>query len=329
MDSLDVLRNRLSQENLLDETLKSALDEIQAELILADKIKASLNTRGTWMVYKHTAPDGKVYIGITSQSLQNRYLKNGTGYRNNKDLDDAIRMQGWENFKHEIMDANLTREEALEVEDTLIDQYNALSAQHGFNGRRNRRFKEKNSPNSSGNDTSIISSSERKFNTPKNEFEISKELIERFSIKTWKKHFFYLRDGKYVLDEDNNFLARELLETYGLNTKKHREIFKQIAILSRAEPNNELLNLLGETPAPIVEEVDSVTLFYRDCIEPAPPVQLYNGPLYSSYLSWCSQHDLSPITAINWFHRRFKKVSAKTYKSFRSDSTRGYNLKSI
>lgn len=283
------------------------------------------------MVYKHTAPDGRVYIGITSQSLQNRFLKNGTGYRQNKDLDNAIRMQGWENFKHEILDANLTREEALKIEDELMEQYDALS--HGFNGRRSHRdskSKKKQEACLNGASCGIPTTptTNQDISTPKNEIEVSQDLIQRFSIKAWKKQFFYLRDDKYIWDKDNNFLATELLVTYRLPTKKHREIFEQIAILSRVESNDEVLNLLAEDSTPLVEPEDSVTLFYRDCIELTPPVLLYNGPLYSDYLSWCSQHDLSPLKN-NWFHRRFKKVSTKIYKPFRSNSTRGYNLKSI
>lgn len=36
-----------------------------------------------WKVYKHVSPSNKVYIGITSKSLEERF-KNGYGYLNKK-----------------------------------------------------------------------------------------------------------------------------------------------------------------------------------------------------------------------------------------------------
>jgi len=36
-----------------------------------------------YIVYKHTAPNGKIYIGVTSQKANQRW-KNGFGYRPNK-----------------------------------------------------------------------------------------------------------------------------------------------------------------------------------------------------------------------------------------------------
>ena len=34
-----------------------------------------------FIVYKHTCPNGKVYIGITCQKPQNRWGKDGNGYK--------------------------------------------------------------------------------------------------------------------------------------------------------------------------------------------------------------------------------------------------------
>ena len=53
-----------------------------------------------YTVYKHTSPNGKVYIGITCKPTKARW-KNGKGYKNNDYFYNAILKYGWENFSHE------------------------------------------------------------------------------------------------------------------------------------------------------------------------------------------------------------------------------------
>lgn len=43
-----------------------------------------------FIIYKHTTPSNKVYIGITSQTKINRRWQNGYGYRSNKHFFNAI-----------------------------------------------------------------------------------------------------------------------------------------------------------------------------------------------------------------------------------------------
>ena len=63
-----------------------------------------------YTVYKHTAPNGKVYIGITSHSIEGRWRKDGSGYKLNNHFWNAIQKYGWNNFKHEILFENLMKE---------------------------------------------------------------------------------------------------------------------------------------------------------------------------------------------------------------------------
>lgn len=82
-------------------------------------------------VYKHTSPSGKVYIGITSQKPERRWRSDGSGYRHNKKMMNAIRKYGWSNFEHEILLEGLTEEEALKIEKELIQKYD--SYKNGYN----------------------------------------------------------------------------------------------------------------------------------------------------------------------------------------------------
>lgn len=85
----------------------------------------------TYTVYKHTAPSGKVYIGITSQKPKERW-QGGKNYKN-KYFQSAIKKYGWENIKHEILYSGLTKEEAEQKERELIAFYKSTDRQFGYN----------------------------------------------------------------------------------------------------------------------------------------------------------------------------------------------------
>ena len=85
-----------------------------------------------YFVYKHTCPNGKIYIGITSQRLKKRW-QNGRGYLNNDYFSKAIAKYGWENFEHEIIFNNLSKEEAEKEEIKLISMYKSNQRKYGYN----------------------------------------------------------------------------------------------------------------------------------------------------------------------------------------------------
>lgn len=88
---------------------------------------------GTWCVYKHTAPNSKVYIGITSKDPVRRWGVQGQGYKNNKHFWSAIQKHGWNNFTHEILIAGLSQEEACAKEIELINETKSYDHQFGYN----------------------------------------------------------------------------------------------------------------------------------------------------------------------------------------------------
>lgn len=85
-----------------------------------------------YCVYKHTCPNGKIYIGITSQKVERRW-NNGNGYKQNEYFTNAIRKYGWENIKHDILFTNLTKYQAEEKEIELISQYKSNQKEFGYN----------------------------------------------------------------------------------------------------------------------------------------------------------------------------------------------------
>ena len=85
-----------------------------------------------YTVYMHTAPSGKRYIGITCQTVEQRW-RNGKGYKTNQPFYNAIQKYGWNNIKHEIIEENLMHDEACELERKLIAKYDTTNKQKGYN----------------------------------------------------------------------------------------------------------------------------------------------------------------------------------------------------
>lgn len=75
-----------------------------------------------WIVYKHTSPSGKVYIGITSRGIK-RWSSKDHSYANNPYFKSAIKKYSWGKFKHEILYSNLNKISAVTIEVDLIFYY--------------------------------------------------------------------------------------------------------------------------------------------------------------------------------------------------------------
>ena len=87
-----------------------------------------------YSVYIHKNKiNGKEYIGITKQSPENRWGKNGINYKNSPVFWNAICKYGWENFDHEILFSNLSVNEACQIEEDLIREHKTQDRLYGYN----------------------------------------------------------------------------------------------------------------------------------------------------------------------------------------------------
>lgn len=87
-----------------------------------------------YIVYKYTNKiNGKVYIGQTKGSLKTRAGNNGYKYQKCPYFYRAIQKYGWDNFNSEILDKNLTIEEANEKEKYYIHLYDSTNSNNGYN----------------------------------------------------------------------------------------------------------------------------------------------------------------------------------------------------
>lgn len=87
-----------------------------------------------YTVYMHTNKiNNKSYIGITSKPVEERWGKNGVKYKNNRHFWNAIHTYGWDNFDHDILFSNLTKEKACKIEKALIAAFMTQDPKMGYN----------------------------------------------------------------------------------------------------------------------------------------------------------------------------------------------------
>jgi group I intron endonuclease len=86
----------------------------------------------TYLIYKHTSPSGKSYIGQTKD--YNRRCAEHQSSDVCRALNSAIKKYEWDNFQHEILMEGLSLDEANHWEPVLIAEHDTL-APNGYNLR--------------------------------------------------------------------------------------------------------------------------------------------------------------------------------------------------
>lgn len=86
----------------------------------------------TYLIYKHTHIEtGKSYIGLTN-NIKNRSIAHKNPSSGCTAFRNAVQKYGWDQFIHEIIEINLTLDEANLKEQYYITQFNTLSP-NGYN----------------------------------------------------------------------------------------------------------------------------------------------------------------------------------------------------
>ena len=87
-----------------------------------------------YCIYKHTnRVNGKIYIGQTYQEPKKRWQNGLSAYSHNEHFYNAIKKYGWNNFDHEILLENLSKEEMKYWEDYYIEYYESRNPDKGYN----------------------------------------------------------------------------------------------------------------------------------------------------------------------------------------------------
>lgn len=91
----------------------------------------SKNTN-TWILYRHTSPSGRVYIGISKNAPIVRWGRDGSGYKHNQLFRRATDKYGWDNIKHEVLFTDLSEQKAKQLEIDLIRHYKQLGISYNI-----------------------------------------------------------------------------------------------------------------------------------------------------------------------------------------------------
>jgi len=167
-----------------------------------------------YCVYKHTAPNGKIYIGITSRNVEERWL-NGRGYSYNHHFTNAINKYGWHNIRHEVIAEKLNETEAKTMEQFFIQMYKSYNPKYGYNktlgGDDVSRFEK--SVFQYSLDGKLI----RRYDSMTEAAEITNTRISRISDCT-KGNRFSTNGSIWLLEDDNQ---REVKLKKAIKEKKH------------------------------------------------------------------------------------------------------------
>jgi len=83
-------------------------------------------------VYKHTFPNGKVYVGQTCSGKTEDRWQGGKGYQG-QFVFDAIVRYGWNNVRSEILEDDISADEINEREAFYIRKFHAADRAYGYN----------------------------------------------------------------------------------------------------------------------------------------------------------------------------------------------------
>ena len=86
-----------------------------------------------WCVYMHEhRENGRLFFGATDHKPTNAW-QNGEGYKDSPRFYRAIKADGWDAFRHEILYTNLTQAEATRLVAKLVRKYSTRDPARGYN----------------------------------------------------------------------------------------------------------------------------------------------------------------------------------------------------
>ena len=160
-----------------------------------------------YSVYQHVTPDGLYYFGATS-NIKRRWRNNGAEYKRTA-LQPYIEKYGWDNIQHIVLFKEQTKENALWIEDFLIE----TAREDGVCINKQR----------SGNIT-------KKEGYKQDYYEQSKEQILEQHKQYYEQNKQQILDKKQQYYEQNKQRIREYQRKYR-ERKKEEQQFKELGNL--------------------------------------------------------------------------------------------------
>lgn len=181
-----------------------------------------------YTVYQHKNKiNGKIYIGITSRIPEDRWGKDGRCYKSSPHFYSAIQKYGWDNFEHNILFTNLTKEEACLKEQELIKFFNSMDRNFGYNSTSGGEFftmneetKQKISQKMMGNKNGLghpcSEEKKRKISEAQKGREFTEEHKQKLSEAAKQRHVPCSEEKKKILSQ--NYPNKKRVYCEELNT---------------------------------------------------------------------------------------------------------------
>lgn len=173
-------------------------------------------------IYKYTnTSNGKIYIGQTSKTLNERAGKNGKNYCESNRFYAAIKKYGWESFVSEIIADNLTQDEANAFEIYYIDLFDSTNPDYGYN---------------------IQLGGNQRNQTDEGKAEISRKARERYKDRT-KNPMYGKRHSPEAIEKMRGKKLESLIRCTVLVGHSHNA--KNVAVNSGTMNNHKSIKTLG------------------------------------------------------------------------------------
>ena len=162
-----------------------------------------------YVVYEHITPDGMYYFGQT-QNVERRWSNNGAEYKGTS-LYPYIEKYGWDNIQHIILFRDQTKEDALFIENFLIEtaredgvcinkqRSGLISKEEGYNQDRNQKYYEQNKDR--------IRERQREYNQ-KNRDEILEQRRQRYQKNREKELEYYQKNREKRLEQSRQYYQK-------------------------------------------------------------------------------------------------------------------------
>ena len=177
-----------------------------------------------YSVYQHVTPDNMYYFGQTN-NIKRRWRNNGVEYKGTA-LYPYIEKYGWENIKHIVLFRDQTRENALWIENFLIEtaredgvcinkkRSGNISKEEGYNKNQMKYLREQNHENEVRKQKQYYEQNKDKI----------KEQSKQYREKNREKYNEYHRQYQREYNEKN----REKYNKYQREYRQRKKLEKQL-----------------------------------------------------------------------------------------------------
>lgn len=210
-----------------------------------------------YTVYQHKNKiNGKIYIGITSRKPEERWGDNGCNYKTSPYFYSAIQKYGWNNFEHNILFINLTKEQACLKEQELIKEFNSMNREYGYNSTSggeifvmNKETKQKISQSMMGNKNGLghacTEEKKQKISEAQKNRKFTEEHKQKLSNAAKNRHVSCSEEKKKTLSQNYPYKKQVYCEELDTIYESVQECSRQLGI--PATNISKLCNGRGKT----------------------------------------------------------------------------------